>query len=137
MKIGVVGYSSAKFDKALAEALLAVAFKVIEDKYGKTDHEIVSGLTDIGIPALAYRMAVRWGWKTVGLTAKEAKQYECFPVDKEVIAGEKFGDESEKFIKYIDCMVRIGGGKQSKKEVEMAKAKGLEVFEYDLPEIRK
>ena len=44
------------------------------------------------------------------------------------------GDESVRFIEYIDCLVRVGGGKQSMKETEMAKDNGLDVFEYDLPE---
>ena len=132
--IGVVGYSGAKFDEKIANALLAIAFDIAGED--KEDCAIVSGLTDIGIPALAYRMAKKMGWKTIGLTAKEAKQYKCFPVDEEIIEGEKFGDESEKFIEYIDCFIRIGGGKQSLKEVEMAKEKGMPVYEYDLPEIK-
>ncbi len=135
--IGVVGYSGGKFDKDIANALLAIAFDIVEKTLKEKDYAIVSGLSDIGIPALAYRMAKKNGWKTVGLSAEEVKQYECFPVDEEIIVGKKFGDESEKFIDYIDVLVRVGGGKQSLKEVEMAKKKNIPVYEYDLPENKK
>jgi hypothetical protein len=136
-KIGVVGYSGAKFDEKIAKALLAIAFDVVEQNFDSDDgYELVSGLTDVGIPGLAYRMAVKEKWETVGLSAKEAKEYDCFPVDEEIIVGEKFGDESKDFIEYIDCLIRIGGGKQSFKETEMARKKGIPVFEYDLPEIK-
>jgi hypothetical protein len=134
-KIGVVGYSGAKFNEDIAKALLAIAFDIIDEEFN--DIEIVSGLTDIGIPGLAYRMADKRGWKTVGLSAKEAKEYDCYDVDEEIIIGENFGDESEEFIKTIDALIRIGGGKQSLDETEKAKEKGISVYEYDLPEIKK
>jgi len=137
-KIGVVGYSDDKvFDHIIAKALLSIAFDVIEKVFPSEDLEIVSGLTDMGIPGIAYRMAEKRGWKTVGISAKEAKEYSCYAVDKEIIVGEKFGDESEKFIEYIDCLVRVGGGKQSLKETEMAKNKEIPVYEYDLPKLKK
>lgn len=135
-KIGVVGYSGAKFDEKIAKALLAIAFDIVEQNIKSDKYDLVSGLTDIGIPSLAYNMAKKEGWKTVGLTAKEAKEYDCFPVDEEIIVGEKFGDESKEFIDYLDCLIRIGGGKQSLKETEMAKDKGIPVYEFDLPEIK-
>ena len=134
-KIGVVGYSGAKFNEDIAKALLAIAFDIIDKEF--SDIEIVSGLTDIGIPGLAYEMADKRGWKTVGLSAKEAKEYDCYDVDEEIIVGEKFGEESEEFIKTIDALIRIGGGKQSMDETEKAKKKDIPVYEYDLPEIKK
>jgi len=135
-KIGVVGYSDDKvFDHDIAKALLAIAFDIIDKEY--SDVEIVSGLTDVGVPGMAYRMAEKREWKTVGLSAQEAKEYDCFDVDEEIIVGDKFGDESEDFIKTIECLVRIGGGDQSMKETEMAKKKGIKVYEYDLPRKEK
>jgi len=135
-KIGVVGYSDDKvFDHDIAKALLAIAFDIIDKEY--SDVEIVSGLTDVGVPGMAYRMAEKREWKTVGLSAQEAKEYDCFDVDEEIIVGDKFGDESEDFIKTIECLVRIGGGDQSMKETEMAKKKGITVYEYDLPRKEK
>jgi len=134
INVGVVSYSSDKFNEINAKALLAISLDIVEDAMGGEKFALVSGFSDIGIPGLAYRMAKTRGWKTVGLSAAEVKEYDCYDVDEEIIEGEKFGDESEKFIEYIDCLVRIGGGPQSFKEVEMAEDAGMPVFEFDLPE---
>lgn len=134
--IGVVGYSSSNFNETIAKALMAIAFDIVEENYKDKEYRLISGLTDIGIPAIAYRLAKKRGWTTVGLSAKEAKEYDCFPVDEEIIVGEKFGDESKKFLDSIDVLIRIGGGKQSIKETEMAKGKRIQVYEFDLPEIK-
>ena len=45
----------------------------------------------MGIPKLAYKIADKKGWKTIGLSAQEAKEYDCYDVDEEIIFGEKFG----------------------------------------------
>lgn len=133
--IGVVGYSNDKvFNQDIAKALLAIALDIVEADIKADEYALVSGLTNMGVPKLAYELAEKRGWKTVGFTAEEAKQYDCFDVDEEIIEGEKFGDESKKFIDYIDCLVRIGGGPQSMKETEMARKAGHPIYEYDLPE---
>ena len=137
-KIGVVGYSDdSVFNHDIAKALLTIALDIVEKDLKDDEYSLVSGLTNMGIPKLAYEIADKKGWKTVGLSAKEAKEYDSYDVDEEIIVGEKFGDESEEFIDYIDCLVRIGGGKQSLKETEMARENQLPVYEYDLPEIKK
>jgi len=136
INVGVVGYSGAKFDENIAKALLAIALDIVEEEMDGKEFALVSGYTDIGIPALAYRLADKRDWKTVGFTAEEAKKYDGYNVDEEIFEGKNFGDESKKFIEYIDCLVRIGGGKQSFKEVEMAKDKSIPVFEFDLPETK-
>jgi predicted Rossmann-fold nucleotide-binding protein len=137
-KIGVVGYSDDKvFDHNIAKALLAIAFDVVEEAHPAESYELVSGLTNVGVPKLAYELADTREWTTIGLTAKEAKQYECYPVDKEIIVGENFGDESEAFIDYIDVFVRVGGGKQSMKEADMAKHSRIPMYQYDLPMIKE
>jgi hypothetical protein len=132
--IGVVGYSGGKFDESIAKALLILAFDIVEADNKSDEYAVVSGCSDMGIPSLAYREADKRGWETVCLSAEEVKEYDCYDTDKEMYFGEKFGDESEEFIKYIDCLVRIGGGEQSLKETEMAKDADMPVYEYDLPE---
>lgn len=135
-KIGVVGYSNDDiFDHNIAKALLEIALDLVTKVHKSKKYEVVSGLTACGIPKLAYEIADKKEWITVGLTAEEAQQYDCYDVSKTIIEGKKFGEESEKFIDYIDCLVRVGGGKQSIKETEMAKEGGLPFYEYDLPEI--
>jgi len=132
--IGVVGYSGGKFDENIAKALLTLAFDIVVSDNKNDEYAVVSGCSDMGIPALAYEEADRRKWETVCLSAEEVKEYDCYDTDKEMYFGEKFGDESEEFIKYIDCLVRIGGGKQSLDETKMAKKANVPVYEYDLPE---
>ena len=137
-KIGVVGYTDDKvFNHDIAKALLVIAFDIVAADNKSDKYAIVSGCSDMGIPSLAYKEADKRNWETVCLSAEEVKEYDCYDTDKAMYFGEKFGDESEEFIKYIDCLVRVGGGKQSMDETEMAKKAYTPVYEYDLPEIKK
>lgn len=72
------------------------------------------------------------GWKLIGISAKEALDYDQFDVDEKIIIGDNFGDESEEFISMLDFFLRVGDGKQSLKETQMAKEKGIPVYEYDI-----
>lgn len=134
MNIGVVGYSGKPFDEKIGEALVELAFKiVIPEDADPSEVRIISGLTNIGIPALAYKIAEKRGYETVGIACKKAKEYDCFDCDEVKIVGEEWGDESETFLKSIDFLIRVGGGKQSIEETKKAKEMGVEVYEYDLP----
>jgi hypothetical protein len=128
IRVGVVGYSDKKFDKAKAKAMIEKALDLL-----KNDVEIVSGLTYLGVPAIAYDIAKERGLSTVGVACLKAEKYECFPVDKKVIEGAEWGDESEKFLSMIDVMIKVGGGKQSIAEAQKAKEMGITVIEYALP----
>jgi len=134
MKIGVVGYSHNNIDKEKALKLIKEAFDLVikENELLNEEIEIVSGLTALGIPLLAYEEAKRRNWKTTGIACKLAYDYECFDVDKKEIVGDKWGDESKTFINYIDVLIRIGGGKQSKEETKMMKILGKKVYEFEL-----
>lgn len=127
LKIGVVGYSRPNIDEIQVHDLLQTAFKkfILQAGVGRMQIEVVSGLTNVGVPKIAYELATQWKIKSVGISAREALQAECgvFPVMKRMIIGQHFGDESDFFIRYIDCLARIGGGRQSLKEVEMFKEK--------------
>ena len=137
MRIGIVGYSARKFNEELATQLIKIGcLSCIQELDDDGDIVIVSGLTDVGVPALAYRLAKEEGWKTAGIACSKAEEYDCFDVDEKQIVGDDWGDESETFLKDIDCMVRVGGGNQSFEEVEAARDKSMPVFEYDLPEIK-
>ncbi len=130
MKIGIVGYSAKNIDEKLGTQLLEQAiFNLITSKSKEDAVEIVTGLTNIGIPKLAYQIADRQGFIKIGISAKQAYQVKCgvYPVDKEIIVGEVFGDESQTFVDYIDCLVRVGGGKQSAHEVQLFKEKCLRI----------
>jgi hypothetical protein len=83
--------------------------------------------------AIAYEEATRRGWKTVGVACSQALDYDCFPVHEAVIVGRSWGDESEVFLERIDLVIRIGGGNQSRQEVDLAKLQGKRVIEFELP----
>lgn len=129
MRVGVVGYSGQKFNETDATFLLGEAWGEIGIK---GDSVIVSGLTNLGIPALAYGFAADYGLKTMGIACSKAKDYECFPCDRVHIIGDNWGDESEAFLASIDYLVRIGGGKQSHAECQRAKELGIIVIEKEL-----
>lgn len=125
LKIGVVGFSRNQFDQKDAAQKLDHTIQQIIANYPNREFEIVSGLTNMGVPRLAYLLADRLGIDTVGFSAKQAfKVYAgIYPVTQQIIVGDRFGDESEEFINYIDVLVRIGGGPQSRHEVELFKNK--------------
>jgi len=134
LSVGVVGYSGGKFNEDVAKALMAIALDVVEEHNPSDKYELVSGLTDMGIPAIAYRMAEKREWKLVGIACSKADEYDCYDVDETIIEGDDWGQESKIFLDRLDVLIRIGGGKQSIEETEKAKKKGIPVYEYDLPE---
>ncbi len=132
VKIGIIGFSDEKkYKKSDGSDAVAGAFANLNVLFRDKEIYIVSGLTNVGIPRLAYEFAGDRKWKTVGIAPKEAEQYELFPVDEKIIVGDKFGDESKVFIDYIDVLVKIGGGKQSEKEAEMAKEQNIPIMNMD------
>ena len=134
--VGVVGYSTQQFDEQDAREILEEAFDDIEDQYVETgEYEeiaIVSGLTNMGIPKIAYQIADSRGYITVGVAPEEANDYELYSVDEIVYEGDSFGDESEILIDMIDVLIKVGGGDQSQKELEMAEEEKLSVLDFDL-----
>ena len=60
--VGVVGYSELKFDITRAKEYIKTAFDKVAERYGGRDIVIVSGLTDLGIPGLAYHEAKKRGY---------------------------------------------------------------------------
>jgi len=129
MHIGIVGYSSNRIDPIAAHALLQHAMQQLISQHAPsaqpTDIHIISGLTNIGIPKIAYQIADLHGYHTVGISAARALTVNCgiYAVDQQIIVGEQFGDESACFIATIDYLIRVGGGRQSHHEVELFKAK--------------
>ncbi|MDE2422257.1 MAG: hypothetical protein KGO49_13880 [Gammaproteobacteria bacterium] len=122
MKIGVVGFSHENINHDMARNLLRQSFHELMQKHHHDEPiEIVSGLTNIGVPKIAYQIADEQGWITVGISAEMALHVNCgiYPVNQQIIEGKEFGDESIVFIDYIDYLVRVGGGKQSHREVDM------------------
>ena len=132
IRVGIVGYSKPCFNIEKAKDIISDAFDEVEREFPDDEIVIVSGLTDLGVPSLAYQEAVERGFKTVGIACIKAYENDCFPVDESIIEGEEWGDESVVFIKNIDVFIRIGGGPQSMKEEQMAREANIDVITYDL-----
>lgn len=133
IRIGVVGYCPpTKFDEKEAARMICEAYNQIQSAYPNRLKTVVSGLTNVGVLKLAYLEARRRGWRTSGIACKKAENYELFPVDEKKIIGDNWGDESEEFLRTIDALIRIGGGKQSLRETAQAKTNGKLVLEYEL-----
>ncbi len=115
IRVGIIGYSSSDFDEDFASEVMEKAF----DTFDKFDPTIVSGLTAVGIPLLAYRKAAERDWPTVGIACSKAYEYDLWPVDKQIIFGGDWGEESNLFLKSIDCLLKFGGGDQSKREFKL------------------
>jgi hypothetical protein len=127
LRIGVVGFSRRHFDHEAARAHLRRFVGGLLEHPGARDRppEIVSGLTNQGVPKLAFELARELQLPTMGISAKQALRVRSglFPVDRQMLVGERFGDESPTFIAYIDTLIRVGGGPQSRAEVELFRAK--------------
>jgi hypothetical protein len=123
MKIGVVGFSRSSFDKKTAILKLRNILESLVEGKNPKEIEIVSGYTNMGVPRIAYRLADDMGLVTVGFSAQQALRVRAgvYPVQKKILVGERFGDESEAFIEYIDILIRIGGGPQSRHETALFK----------------
>ena len=133
IRIGVVGYSAQKFDENTAKEFLRKIFGLIDEWYPHERIKVVSGLMDMGIPAIAYREAVRRCWLTEGIACSKAIEYPYFSCDSMKIFGDEWGDESEEFLNSIDILIRVGGGKQSLQEATLAKKmKDIAVIELDM-----
>lgn len=130
--IGFVGFSDEDcFIKKDAKKIIEKIFDEIDKEF--TGYvNIISGATNMGIPKLVYEEAKNRGHKLIGVMCKKGYEYEIFNVDKLIVKGEKWGDESETFLNMIDRLYRIGGGPQSLKETKLAKKKGINVIEYNL-----
>lgn len=130
-RVGVVGYSSQQFSVGLARQLLSDALATISSGTSRP-LLIVSGLTYLGVPKVAYDWAKAAGYKTAGIACHKASEFECFPVTYKIVTGEAWGDESATFLSNIDTLIRLGGGKQSLEETAQAKRRGIPVIEHDL-----
>jgi hypothetical protein len=132
--VGVIGFSPTKFDETKAKEYLKEAFDLIEGVLVGTvsQYVCVSGLTNIGVPKLAYEEAHSRGWQTWGIACSKANEFELYPVNHKIIVGDNWGDESQTFLDNIDVLIRVGGSEQSKEEVEKFKKMGGPYYEYEL-----
>ncbi len=131
--IGVVGYSGKPFDREKALKLLSDVLSFAHALFDDEPPTLVISINDLGVPAIAFAIAKRYGWKVVGMGCEAAKEYKLLPVDRSVYVGIEWHEGSEVFIDLLDVLIRVGGGVQSHDEVRMAKERGIPVLEFELP----
>jgi hypothetical protein len=135
LNVGLVGYCPpTKYDEAEAARLVEEALDAVVREYPDVEEfTLVAGLTDMGVQALAYRSAKKRGWMTVGIACTKAEKYGWFDVDEyTIVPGDRWGVESETFLKECDVLVRIGGGEQSHREAKLFAERGGKVYAYEL-----
>lgn len=136
LHVGVVGYCPpTRFDTGEALRLIRQSYDQVEELYPGRLISVVSGLTDVGVPSLAYQEAVRRGWRTVGVACRKAFEHPIFPVDERQIVGTEWGDESATFLNGLDLLIRIGGGPQSHEEASVVRASNKLVIEHELAKL--
>lgn len=138
-KIGIMGYSPPNtFDTVKADRMLKAGLVRVQTQLSNAGMQIagvviVSGWTNLGMPAVAYAMAARNKLITAGIACAKRKDFDCYPCMIQIEAGHDWGDESPTFLQYCDAFIRVGGGKQSLAECAAAKKLGKPVIEYELP----
>ncbi|GAA4487187.1 hypothetical protein GCM10023191_014720 [Actinoallomurus oryzae] len=132
LRVGVVGYSGQRFDEDEARRLLRKAYAAVRKDHPDHDLTVISGLTKMGIPKLAYEEAGEH-WLAEAVDSGRAVDFAWSTVDRVRIVGDNWGDESDTFVRGIDVLVRVGGGAQSRAETLAVKRLGKPVYEHELP----
>lgn len=137
LNIGVVGYCPpSRFDENEARRMINEGYDQFQERHPGREIRIISGLTNVGVLKIAYEEARKRRWEITGITNETAaREYELFPVDSQTIVGKTWGDESQTFVDAIDGILRVGGGPQSKREVQQIRERGGEVIEFELEKI--
>lgn len=141
LRIGVIGHTANNFDyphtwKKIRQALLAA---VEAESISPTQQVIVVGnLLNTGVQGIAYTIARQRGWNIGAVFPKMAT---ISPVtwfrpnvdgDFAIARGRSWGDEFGMFLRNVDIIVRIGGGRITDDQVNQAIAKGKPVYQYRL-----
>lgn len=89
---------------------------------------VSSGASDFGAPGLAYDVAKELHIPTMGVTPEEIRAYRITPgLRYMVMKGKRFGQESPAFVRTLDRLIVIGGGRQANKEARGAGRMGKDV----------
>ena len=125
--IGVTGFSDESkisnvdaYKKNIEFSIGSIKY-IVEIRNGKVPSFVfVGGLTYSGVNRFMYDYVSKLPdtSKTVGIACAKAKDYPQFPVDETHIIGNEWGEESDFFLKYIDCLIAFPGGKQSQDEAK-------------------
>jgi len=145
LTVGLVGFSDLEADQVEESRMfIETVFRALLKRYPNNQINLISGLTDYGIPSLGYSTAKALNivnrniqWKLIGIApaVAEAKDDPCqiFPVDEKHIKGEKWGEDSEFFVNSVKhILIKVGGGYQANHEADELRKRGVIIIEYKL-----
>jgi hypothetical protein len=125
--VGVAGFARPWTQMGLAEADIA---QTIADARVSICHEladcqrrygqrlvIASGATDQGMLKLAYEVCQFLHIIAMGIAPDQALEFPLGRMQYMLPFGTNFGDESQVFVRAIDELIVIGGGRQSEREL--------------------
>lgn len=110
LKFGVVGYSLPDFDHRRAKALLEEAFDLLITLHRPENIQVVSGLTNVGIPRLAYELGQARNYRCIGISSRPSSGRQIRSLagyNEQIIVGIEFGDESQAFIDCLDVFYPV------------------------------
>ena len=134
LRVGIAGFSRPDFDREQTERVLRAVFFSLARQWAPQSASrvtVVAGLTDVGISSIGYRLAEELGWRTRGVASLQAFGHPWFPVDRALLSGSRWGDESQAFIGQIDAFVRVGGGHIARNEEKMARDRHLPTLAFE------
>lgn len=137
VKVGFCGYSNEAMIHPQQEFFVKTLLARIKATHGD-NVIIIGGYTNEGINRILYDLCknpkYQLNMKIGGVTCSLSKNYPCWesPDYLKVVDGNTWGIESQTFIDTIDYLIRVDGGIQSHKEIEMAKLAGVKLIEYQL-----
>ncbi len=99
------------------------------NRFDKTKTVFLSGGTDSGDIGVFHEMAVKRGFRVVGVSALDAAKYKpALMTDFYVEFGEGFGAESVTAVKNSSALLMLGGGAQAARESILADLNGIPVY---------
>jgi hypothetical protein len=125
--VGVAGFARPWSQMELSEAELA---QMIADARASLCHEladrqrrfgqrliIASGATDQGVLQLTYEVCGFLNITAMGIAPDQALDFPLGKMRYMLPFGSSFGDESHVFVRTIDELILLGGGRQSEREL--------------------
>lgn len=94
----------------------------------------LSGGTSTGDIGIFHELAIKKGFRVVGVSALDAAKYQpALMTDFYVEFGEGFGSESETAVKSSTAVLMLGGGNQAAREAIIADLNGIPVYVVNNP----
>lgn len=135
--LGVMGFAGAwsktKLKGAALQAHVAAVKSALQEEL--LAHQkahgpklvVSSGATDHGVLKLTYELCDELAILSMGVTPARTLAYPVGRMDYLIPHGQRYGDESQVFLRTSDAFLLLGGGPQSERETREGHARGAEV----------